>query len=173
MSQFVSELISIGGQSLEKEDQFVQSVSERRGEIGGVLIVKWDCFYQYVFGRALLGKYDTQLRFNNEEHCFAELKVKFKRKQYFFIMEHWKAGAPLTPLKEQVDKLAKYSNAYLLVFSANPCGQTEENLDLIDGLKGAEGRAGLHRFRTRDAKGEDYEFWVGGWHVPGLQSAAP
>jgi len=174
MPQFVSQLISIGGQSLEKEDQFLQSVHARRGEDGGVLRVKLGCFYQYVFGRALLRNYDCQLRFEYEERCFAKLKVKFDRKNYFFLMENWKGGEPLTSLKEGVDRLAKCSNeAYLLVFSAGPYGQTEGNLHLLDGLTGAENRVGGHRFRTKDVKGEDYEFWIGGWHVPRKPSAVP
>ncbi len=174
MPQFVSQLISIGGQSLEKEDQFLQSVSERKGEVGGVLRVRWDCYYQYVFGRAIITQYDSELRFNNDDRCFAELRVQLKREVYFFVMEHWKEGEPLTRLKQQVEQLAKYSNgAYLLVFSANPCGQTEGNVHLVDGLAGAENRASVHCFRTKDAKGDDYEFWIGGWRVPGKRSAVP
>jgi hypothetical protein len=166
MSRFVSEIISIGGQELEREDEFQQWFFGRRGEAGGVLRINLACWPQYVFGRAILPKYDAKLEFDNNERCFAELRVKFERKNYFFTLEYWKEGESLTPLTESVDRLAKNSaRAYLLVFSANPSGQTEEHLRLIDGLSGVGDRASAHRFRTKNDKGEDYEFWIGGWHV--------
>jgi hypothetical protein len=166
MSQFVSEIISIGGRELEKEDEFQQWFFGRRGEVGGVLRINLPCWRQYVFGRALLPKYDAKLRFYNEERCFAKLTVKFERKKYFFIMEKWQEGEPLTALTESIGKLAKYSSgAYLLVFSASPIGQTEGHLYRIDRLSGLENRTNVHRFRTKNEKGEDYEFWVGGWQV--------
>jgi hypothetical protein len=166
MSRFVSEIISIGGRELEKEDQFQQSFFERRGEVGGVLRINMACWPQYVFGRAILPNYDANLEFDNNERCFAELRVKFERKNYFFILEYWKEGESLTPLTESVDRLAKNSaRAYLLVFSANPSGQTEEHLRLIDGLSGVGERISMHRFRTKNTAGEDREFWIGGWHV--------
>ena len=52
----------MGGRSLEKENQFLETDHERIGEIGGLLRVKLDCYYQYVFGRATFAKYDAQLQ---------------------------------------------------------------------------------------------------------------
>ena len=166
MSQFVSEIIAIGGRELEREEEFQQWFFRRRGEVGGVLRINLPCWRQYVFGRAILPKYKAKLQFYNNEHCFAELTVKFERKNYLFIMEKWQEGEPLTALTESIGKLAKHSpEAYLLVFSASPIGQTERHLDLIDGLPGLRNRTSLHRFRTKNEKGEDYEFWIGGWHA--------
>ena len=173
MSQFVSEIISTGGRELEKEDQFQQSFFERRGEVGGVLRINLPCWPQYVFGRAILPKYDAKLQFYNNHRCFAELKVKFERKNYWFVMEKWKEGEPLGPLTEAVDRLAKSpAGAYLLVFSASPFGQTEGHLHRIDGLPRLENRTNVHRFRTKNDKGEDYEFWIGGWRVASKAATA-
>ena len=164
MSQFASELISIGGRELEKEDQFQRSLSVRRGEVGEVLRIDLACWHQYVFGRAILPKYDAKLKFYNDDRCYAELEVKLERKNYNFIMEYWEEGESVTSLTESIDKLADYSTrAYLLVFSANPSGRTEGQLRLIDGLSGLENRTSVHWFRTKNEKGEDYEFWIGGW----------
>jgi hypothetical protein len=166
MSQFISEIFSIGGRSLEKDDEFHEWYSQQRGEVGGLLTVNRPCFYPYVFGRALLPIYDCDLQFDNTERCFGELKVKHERKNYFFIMETWKEGEPLTPLTESVARLARSSaRAYLLVFSASPPSQTEAHLRLVDGLPGVASRTGAHRFHTRNEKGEEFEFWVGAWQV--------
>ena len=173
MSQLVSEIITTGGRELEKENEFQQWFFGRRGEAGGMLRIKLPCWHQYVFGRAILPKHYADLRFYNNERCFAELEVKFERKKYLFVMETCQEGESLAPLTEAVDRLAKSSaDVTLLVFSANPFGQTEEFLSRIDGLSGVEGRSGVHRFRTKNDKDEDYEFWVGGWRVASRQSAA-
>jgi hypothetical protein len=173
MSQLISEIISTGGRELEREDEFQQWFFGSRGEAGGVLRIKLPCWRQYVFGRAILPKYHADLQFHNNERCFAELEVKFERKKYLFVMEKWQEGEPQAPLTEAVDRLAKSSaDATLLVFSANPFGQTEEFLRRIDGLPGVEGRSGVHRFPTKNDKDEDYEFWVGGWRVASRRSAA-
>ena len=51
--------------------------------------------------------------------------VKFERRRYFFILDHWK-DEPLLPLQDHVERLAgQKAEAYLLVFSANPYGETE------------------------------------------------
>ena len=166
MSQLVSEIISLGGQELEREDAFQQWFFGRRGEAGGVLRINLAGWRQYVFGRAILPKYKAELRFYNNDRCHAELRIKFKRKNIFFIMEKWEDGEPLTPFAESISRLAEDSaDAYLLVFSASPLGQTEAHLHRIDGLSGIESRTSLHRFRTKNEKGEDYEFWIGGWRV--------
>lgn len=167
MSQLVSEIVSVGGGSLEREEQFLRSVSERKGEVGGLLRVNLICFHQYVFGRALVPKYRTQLQFPLEGRRVAELSVQVRRSRYFFIMDYWR-DEPLAPLQEEADRLAatQKAEAYLLVLSANPYGETEGKLALIDGLAGVEPKTAVYRLAAQTEKGEDYEFWVGAWHVP-------
>jgi hypothetical protein len=169
MSEIVSEIISTGGRSLEKEDEFELWYSARKGGAGGILAVKQACYFQYVFGRAILPKYKAELKFHNEERCFAELKVKVDRKKkLLFMMESWRDGESLAPLTENVEALAKHpAGAYLLVFSANPPGQTEGRLGLIDGLSGVGNRTDVHRFLTKSTQGEDREFWIGCWQAAG------
>ena len=175
MPRIVSELISIGGRSLEDEEQFQRSVLERQGAVGGILGVNLTCFPQYVFSRAILPKYHSKLEFTLDGRRVGELEVKFQRKKYFFILDYWKEE-PLAPLQEDVDRLSKQkAEAYLLVFSANPYGETEGRLRLIDGLSGVERTANVHRFGAKTDEGEDSEFWVGGWKVaskPRLQRSA-
>ena len=103
-----------------------------------------------------------------------ELSVKIKRDAYFFIMDYWK-DEPLAPLQDDVDRLAqqKTVEAYLLVFAANPYGETEGRMSLIDGLSGVEPRTSVYRFGAQTEKGENYEFWVGAWRVPRKGSAEP
>lgn len=172
MSDVVSDIIAIGGDSLEREDAFEESFSARRGEVGGVLAVRQPCYFQYVFGRAILPKYKAELKFHNKERCFAVLQVKHARKKKLnFLMESWKDGESLAPVTESVDRLAKDSTGgYLLVFSANPPSQTEGRLRLVDGLPGVGSRTGEHRFPTKNQQGEDYEFWVVAWQVAGARS---
>lgn len=166
MSDLLAEIIAIGGAELEREDEFEQWFFGNKGESGGVLRIDMPCWRQYVFGRVLLAKYHPELRFFNEDRCFGELKIKFQRKKYFFILENWTQDEPLKALTESVDRLAKYSGkAFLLVFSANPFGHTEDHLARIDGLPGVESRGSVHRFRTKNEQGEDYEYWIGGWSV--------
>ena len=169
MSEIVSEIISTGGRSLEKEDEFERWYSTRKGEAGGVLAVKQACYFQYVFGRAILPKYKAELEFHNEERCFANLRVKLDRKKkLLFMMESWRDGESLTPLTESVEALAKHpAGAHLLVFSANLPGQTEDRLGLVDGLSGVGSRTHVHRFLTKSVEGEDREFWIGCWQVAG------
>ena len=167
MPDLLSEILLLGGGSLEREDQFELSYSARKGLVGGILAVKQACFFQYVFGRAVLPKYKAELQFHNNGRCFAELRVKFQRKTFLFLMESWKGGEDLAPLTEDLDRLANHSaGGWLLVFSASPPGQTEARLDQIDGLPGLGGRVGEHRFLTKSENGEDYEFWVGAWQHP-------
>ncbi len=166
MFQLVSEIISIGGRSLEKEEQFLRSVQECKGKVGGILGVNLICFPQYVFGRAILPKYHSKLEFTLDGRRVGELNVKVQKRKYFFIMDYWREE-PLAPLQGDVGRLAKQkANAFLLVFSANPYGETEGKLRLVDGLPGVERTASVHRFGAQTEKGEDYEFWVGAWRVP-------
>ncbi len=173
MSQLVSEILSIGGQSLEQEEQFLRWFSERKGEVGGLLRVDLICFPQYVFGRAIVPTYSSTLKFTLEGRRVGELKVKYHRNEYFFIMDYW-ADESLAPLQDDADRLAtQKAEAYLLVFSANPYGETEGRLRLIDGLSGVEPRTSLYRLGAQTEKGETYEFWVGAWRVPPRRSAGP
>ena len=136
------------------------------------MAVRQACYFQYVFGRAILPKYKAELIFHNKERCFAELRVKLDRKKkLFFMMESWKDGESLAPVTESIDRLAKNSTGgYLLVFSANPPGQTEGRLRLVDGLSEIGSRTGEHRFPTKNQQGEDCEFWVVAWQVAGGRS---
>jgi hypothetical protein len=167
MSETVSEIISIGGRSLEKEDEFELWYGAHKGLTGGVLAVKQACYFQYVFSRAILPKYKAELNFHNAERCFAELRIKLHRKKtLLFRMESWRDGESPAPLTESVEALAKRpTGTYLLVFSANPPGQTEGRLGAIDGLSGLGNRMGVHRFLTKGVEGEDREFWIGCWQA--------
>lgn len=174
MTQFVSEILSIGGESLEREERFLRELSKRKGETGGLLRVDLICFPQYVFGRVVKPKFRATLEFTLEGRRVGELAVKIKRNAYFFIMDYWK-DEPLAPLQDDVDRLAqqKKVEAYLLVFAANPFGETEGRMSLIDGLSGVEPRTGVYRFGAQTEKGEDHEFWVGAWRVARGGSAEP
>ncbi len=165
MSQLVSKLLSVGGRSLEREEDWLRSDAERRGRQGGILTIDEICFCQYVFGRAILPEFDSTLEFTRDGRRVGELSVKFERRRYFFILDHWK-DEPLLPLQDHVERLAgQKAEAYLLVFSANPYGETDQRTRLVDGLRGVEPRAGIHRFGARIESGEDYEFWVGAWRA--------
>jgi hypothetical protein len=173
MSQLVSELLSIGGRSLEEEERWLRSDARRRGGHGGLLTIDRICFCQYVFGRAILPKYKSTFEFTLDGRRVGELGVKFERKHYFFILDHWK-DEPLAPLQDDVDRLAKQkAEAYLMVFAANPHGETEDRLRLVDALAGIGPRAGVHRFGAQTENGENYEFWVGGWRVPKGRTPGP
>ena len=120
MSQLVSQLLSIGGRSLEREEDWLRSDAERKGQHGGILTIDEICFCQYVFVRAILPEFDSTLEFTREGRRVAELGVKYERKHYFFILDHWK-DEPVLPLQDHVDRLARQKpETYLLVFSANP-----------------------------------------------------
>ena len=166
MSQLVPQLLSLGGLSLEREEEYLRSDAERRGGRGGILTIDEICFCQYVFGRVIPPEFDATLEFTREGRRVGEIRVKFERKPYFFILDHWK-DEPLPPLQDHVERLAgQKAEACLLVFSANPYGETEERTRLVDGLPGVGPRAGIHRFGAETENGEIREFWVGAWPVP-------
>ncbi len=166
MTQLVSQLLSIGGRSLEQEEDWLRSDAARKGQHGGILTIDQICFCQYVFARAVLPKFHSTLEFTRDGRRVGELSVRHERKHYFFILDHWK-DEPLLPLQDHVDRLAEHkAEAYLLVFSGNPYGETEGKTRLVDGLPGVEPRASIHRFAAQTDKGEDHEFWVGAWRVP-------
>ena len=165
MSELVSEIVATGGRSVEEEEQWQRSVQEGKGEAGGILGVNQICFHQYVFIRGILEKYRAKHAFTREGRRVGELTVKIQKKRHFFILDFWK-DEPLKPLQEEVDRLSKQkAEAYLIVLSANPYGETESKLRLIDGLAGLEPRAGIYRFGARTDEGGDVEFWVGGWKI--------
>ncbi len=165
MSELISEFIATGGRSLEEEEQWQRSVQESKGEAGGILGVNQICFHPYVFIRGILEKYRAKHAFTLEGRRVGELTVKFQKKSYFFILDFWK-DEPLAPLQEEVDRLSREkAETYLIVLSANPYGETESKLSLIDGLTGVEPRASVYRFGAKTDEGEDFEFWVGGWKV--------
>jgi hypothetical protein len=178
MSDFVSELIAIGGRSLEQDEEYLKSVFARKGEVGGLLRVNVDvviCYYQIVFARVILPKYRAKLQFRYEGRREGELAIKRGRNRYFLVLDHWREDTT-APIQKNVDDLAtrnEKDEACLVVFSANADGETEERLALIDGLPGIGDRAGAHRIRTRNEKGEDCEFWIVGWHVPRRPSDGP
>jgi hypothetical protein len=179
MSQLISEVIATGGRSLEEEEQWQRSLQERKGETGGILGVDLICFHQSVFIRGILEKYRAQHAFTLEGRRVGELRMKFQKKEYVFILDFWKDEAPAA-LQEEAERLAKQKAeaAYLIVLSANPYGETESRLDLIDRLTGVEPRASVYRFGARTDDGEDFEFWAGGWKVdnkppPAAERAAP
>jgi hypothetical protein len=165
MSEFISDFIATGGRSLEEEEQWQRSLQERKGEAGGILGVDQICYHAYLFIRGILGKYRAKHAFTLERRRVGELTVKFQRKEYFFILDFWKEE-PLAPLQQEVNRLAtQKAEAYLIVLSANPQGETESRLHLIDELAGVEPRASVYRFGAQTDEGEDFEFWVGGWRV--------
>jgi hypothetical protein len=173
MSQLVSQLLSIGGRSLEREEDWLRSDAARKGQHGGVITIDDICFCQYVFVRAILPEYRSTLEFTREGRRVAELAVAYERKHHFFILDHWK-DEPVLPLQDHVDRLARQKpEAYLLVFSANPYGETEGKMRLVDGLAGVGERVAVHRFPAQTEKGEDTEFWVGAWRVPRQRPTDP
>lgn len=165
MSQLISEIIATGGRELEEEEQWQRSVQAGKGEAGGILGVNVICFHPWVFIRAILPNYRAKHSFTLEGRRVGELKVKIQKKEYFFIVDFWKDD-PLAPLQEEVERLAKQkAEACLIVLSANPYGETEGRLRLIDGLNGVEPIEGVYRFGAKTDEGVDVEFWVGGWRV--------
>ncbi len=171
MSELVPQLLSIGGRSLEREEDWLRTEAERKGGRGGILTIDEICFVQYVFGRAILPQFDSRLEFTRDGRRVGELRVTFERKRYVFILEHWK-DEPLLPLQDHVDRLARQkAEAFLMVLSANPYAETESRLRAVEGLRGVGPRAGVHRFRTQTEQGEDHEFWVGAWPVARIRSA--
>jgi hypothetical protein len=172
MSELVPQLLSIGGRSLEREEDSLRTEAERKGRRGGILTIDEICFVQYVFGRAILPEFDSRLEFTRDGRRVGELRVTFERKRYVFILEHWK-DEPLFPLQDHVDRLARQKGeAFLVVFSANPHAETESRLRAVEGLQGVGPRFGIHRFRAQTEQGEDHEFWVGAWPVARMRSAS-
>jgi hypothetical protein len=166
MYELIAELIATGGRALEEEEQWQRSLQESKGEAGGILGVDLLCYHQTVFIREIYKKYRAKHAFTLEGRRVGELTVKVqKKKQYFLILDFWK-DEPLAPLQEEVDRLSmQKAEAYLIVLSANPYGETESKLSLIDRLAGVESRASVYRFGAKTDEGEDFEFWVGGWRV--------
>ena len=165
MSELLSELLSTGGRSLEQEEVWLRSEARYKGGRGGILAIDEICFCPYVFGRAIPPKFDAKLRFTLDGRRVGELAVTLGRKRFALILDHWK-DEPRAALQEDVDRLAKQkAEAFLLVLSANPCGQTESRMDLIDALPGVGPRTSVYRFSAETGQGEEYEFWVGAWPV--------
>lgn len=166
MSQLLSDIMAIGGRSLEQEEQFLRRQTERKGQAGGLLAVDLICFCPYVFLRAVLPKYNSKHEFTREGRRVAELAVKFERKNYSLVLDHWK-DEPVDVLHGAVDRLTgKKAEAYLIVFSANRKAETEERQRLVEGLEGVGEKAAEHRFPALDASGEELEFWVAAWRAP-------
>jgi hypothetical protein len=168
MSQLLTDIIAIGCRSLEQEEQSLRRETERKGQAGGLIAIDLICFCPYVFLRAVLPKYDAKHEFTREGRRVGELAVKFERKSYYLILDHWK-DEPVDVLQAAVDRLAlrRKAEACLIVLSANQYGETEGRQRLVDGLKGVAEKTNEHRFPTRAANGEELEFCVAAWRVPG------
>ncbi len=132
--QFVSKILEIGCRSLEREERSLRADAERRGQAGGLLTIDLVCFCQYVFIRAVLPEYKSSHEFTREGRRVGQLAIKYERKNYFLVLDHWKEE-PVDVLQDGVDRLARQkSEAYLLVLSANRYGESEGRQRLVEGL---------------------------------------
>jgi hypothetical protein len=165
MATFMSDVASIAGRALETEDQELKKIFNGRGQAGGILRNELERYYQYIFWKAILPKYDAKLRFKHAEGYVPDLQLDYNGVSYFFEMKYW-AEEHLRRIKADIKKVGIYTTGgYLVVFSANPAEKTEENLKLIDDLLATEARQGLYSFGTTNQVGRAVEFWVGIWHI--------
>lgn len=166
MSQLLSDIVAIGGRSLEQEEQSLRKQSERKGETGGLLTVDLICFRPYVFLRAILPRYNAQHAFTRDGRRVGELTVRFERRNYFFVLDHWN-DEPVEVLEVALDRLSgRKGESYLIVSSANRFGATEERQRLVAALDGVAAEVmGEYRFPAATANGEELEFWVAAWRA--------
>ena len=165
MSEFLSELLSIGGAELEREEAWLRREAHDKGAYGGILSIDLVCFCPYVFTRAVLPKYRAKHAFTHEGRPVADIDIVRGRGRHAFIVDHWKAE-PREALEEDVERLGqREGELHLLVMSGNRPTDTEDRMRQVDGLPGVGSRAGMHRLDAETGAGEIHEFWVGAWTV--------
>jgi hypothetical protein len=165
MSEFLSELLSIGGAELESEEAWLRREARDKGGFGGILTIDLVCFCPYVFIRAVLPKYRGDHAFAHEGRPVADVEITRGRARHAFIVDHWK-DEPLQALEEDVERLGqRQGELHLLIMSANPPVETEDRMRKVGSLAGVGPQSGMHRFDAETGAGEIRQFWVGAWSV--------
>jgi hypothetical protein len=175
-------LIKIACVALEAEDRFLlgamaanQAAYPR--EKRGVLRIFNERYYQFVVARSLASSYPFAAAVEIESHDLV-LHYPGNPSQWFAVVEMkcWrsvKGEQEIRSIQQDInDKLrpAKAEHALMLLFSANPHGQTEQNLGWLAkqlSITSNEDHSvwEVCWFPTQYTQGEKVDFWVAGYEV--------
>ncbi len=162
-------VIDIAGRALEAEDRYVLGCSTATGKKGGLLRIPNERYYQFVVCRGLLSRWDTvPEKWGHDAMIFINGEVST-----VIEMKCWLTESGLREvrgIRDDVGKLqnAKSKSAIMVIFSVNPDGQTEQNIeflgDHVPELKTAAKR--VYSFPTIQLFEPDHaNFWVCGWQI--------
>lgn len=166
----LSEVITRGGLALQAEDCSIRAAVRHRDEHGGLVRLQNERFYQFIVWRAILPVWHAEV----EREGSSDLIVKKENESHYFEMKKWMSATgnkEIPGMKSDVEKLKKcHKCGYLIVFSANPAGQTAKNLAYlqcsVSGLEAAARETAI--FDTEDQNGQPIQFWLAGWPISGL-----
>jgi hypothetical protein len=187
MREELAQLIKIAGVALEFEDRYLLGAIAANqaaypGRHGGILQHKFnnERYYQFVVARALISSFPFAA---DIEIGGSDLVLKYTENtsKVFAVceMKRWmtESGKPeIRKMLADLQKLRKLrdaktpstvDNLFLIVFSANPKGMTDENLSFLAkelGIYSGEVSSmwETYRFQTFNADGDASEFWVAG-----------
>jgi hypothetical protein len=166
MSSVLRDVIEIGGRALQAEDALLLASAHKHGHRGGLLRVEFERYFQFIVWKSLLGAYDAQIERPREGGYLIDLVID----EHLFEMKYWRDESSIH-VNSEIRRLRQFSNGgILLVFSANPLGETDAVIQyLIDNSPLPKIGKPVDKFcfetESPVLSKVSFEFWFAGWPI--------
>ena len=145
-----------------------------RGEVGGILRLNNERYYQFSLWRAVLSGWNARVEEQSHDLVIVDPSDSSKHLA-IFEMKRWMGARGDEPkvvkdITRDIERLqkSKAHNSVLVIFSANPRGKMDENLAFFEKLffSGvSQPQRETYCFPTVDARADKVEFWVAFWPI--------
>jgi len=173
-SDFLNKLTIRAGAALEAEDRLIMGSGHVRGEVGGLLRLPNERYYQFILWRAVLSSWAAKVE--EERHDLVIFDPEETAKYLVIVeMKKWMSedGEREIPwIVEDIRRLSSCEspNSALIIFSENPKGDMETNLAWLEERIFPNAPPPKHEtycfptfspYNPRDA----WEFWIAAWPI--------
>ena len=157
------------GAELAAEDQILRKAFAARGCIGGLHRNFNERYFQFIVWRAAVVDWDAKVEIAYQDLVLSDAEDI----PSFAVIEMKTYGSAngqreIKPIKGDLAKLigTSLSVAVMMIFSINPRGSTENNLDLLQADTELHFKERHHfKFETLTTARDEVEFWVAGWLI--------